>query len=204
LRSSIAFLLSISLFAEAIIDSLVGIVTHPSTATVLFSLEAEVVIDIIFGICVVLYWLSSRPDYSIRSRPLGVSILAATVFLTAVALFIEGLVLLLLPIIGLLGLLVGALGFGFYKLGRGLWDGKDWAREVMLVLTAIGIIVSILLLPFYPNYGAPIPALFQFWYLRRPHVKDYFNENDHRLSERSTRLTPILGPSLEEEWRQAD
>jgi hypothetical protein len=205
LRSDTVFLLSICLFAEAIIDSLIGIVTHPTSATVLFSLEAEVILNIMVGIGAVFYWFSSRPDYSVRARPLGISILAATAFLTAVALVIEGLALLLLPIIGLLGLFVAGLGFGFYKLGRGIWDGTYWARQVMLVLTAIGIVVSLLLLPFYPNYGAPLLALFQFWYLRRPHVKDYFNEYDLTdVSEGRTELPSVLGQSLGNEWRHLD
>jgi hypothetical protein len=197
LRSSIVFLLSICLFAEAIIDSLVGMVTHPSTATVLFSLEAEVVIDIITGVGAVLFWFSSKPDYSVNVRPLGVTLLAAFTILSGVLLIGEGILLLLLPIIGLLGVVIGAFGVGFFKLGKGLLDGKEWARQVMLILTAIGTVVSLALLPFYPNYGAPILALFQFWYLRRPHVYNYFQEYDLKLaSEASAGWTRVLGQSI--------
>jgi hypothetical protein len=197
LRSSIVFLLSICLFAEAIINSLVGIVTRPSTATVLYTLEAEVVIDIIAGIGAVLYWFSSKPDYSASVRPLGVTLIAAFIVLSGVLLVGEGLVLLLLPIIGLLGVAIGALGVGFFKLGKDLWDGKEWALQVMQVLSVIGIIVSLALLPFYPNYGAPILALFQFWYLRRPHVHNYFQQYDLKNSiGGSSGFTRVLGQSL--------
>lgn len=197
LRSSIVFLLSVCLFGEAIVDSSIGIITRPSTGSTLFGLEAEVVISIIAGIGTVLYWFSSKPDYSMRDRPLGITLLAAFTILSGVLLIIEGLLLLLLPIIGLLGVIIGAFGVGFFKLGKGLLDGKDWAREVMLILTAIGTIASLALLPFYPNYGAPILALFQFWYLRRSHVYNYFQDYDIKLaSEGSSGWTHSLGPSL--------
>ena len=101
-----------------------------------------------------------------KNRPIGVAILAVLSWITAVFTLIGGLLMIfgssvvsiiinnvapqyinwagvgsiLLIFFGIIFLLLSLID---YLLGKALWNGKNWARIVMLVLSALGIITSI-------------------------------------------------------------
>jgi len=172
LRSTVVFLLSLCFYASAMVNALFAVLAASSISLDLVSLEIGVVLDIVAGSLALIYWSYHKPDYVANARPLGVSITAVESGLIGIILVVEAIILLFLPVVGILGVLVGAVGVGFFKLGKGLWDGKGWAQEIMMLLSVIGIIVSLVLLP--RGEGNPILSLFQLWYLRRPHVSQFF------------------------------
>ena len=56
----------------------------------------------------------------------------------------------------------------------GLYSAKRWARKILLILGWIGLIMGIITIFFIP-----IAIVFGIlvWYLRKPHVKEYFGIN---------------------------
>ena len=72
-------------------------------------------------------------------------------------------------ILGILGLLVG----------WGLWTGKGWARILAIILSGLGVLISLagLVLGSIPSVvGLAIDGLV-LWYLFRPNVKAFFGGN---------------------------
>src|SRR5437762_4357438 len=143
------------------VNALFAVLAASSISLDLVSLEIGVVLDIVAGSLALVYWSYHKPDYVANARPLGVSITAVESGLIGIILVVEAIILLFLPVVGILGVLVGAVGVGFFELGKGLWDGKGWAQEIMMLLSVIGIIVSLVLLPRGGRESDPItvPAL---------------------------------------------
>ena len=185
-RSSIVLLFSLSSFGSAAINVLLTIFALPLIPRAADALRFSSVIDASIGFIALVYWFVDRPNYATRSRPFGVTLLGVEIILVGVIWISAGVFLLFLPVIGIIGLIIAGLGLAFFKLGKGLWDGKKWSHEIMLVLSAVGIIVSVVL-------GNPILAVYQLWYLRRPHVSNYF-----RLADAAALQAPKEGVFAEE------
>ena len=171
-RPSTVLLLSLSSFGSAALNFLLTIFAVPSIPGAPNALRFNVVIDATVGSIALIYWVVEKPNYATRSRPLGVTFLAVETILVGLISISAGIFLLFLPVIGIIGLIIAGLGLAFFKLGKGLWEGKEWSREIMLVLSAIGVISSVVLE--FRGAGNPILAIYQLWYLRRPHVSNYF------------------------------
>jgi len=171
-RSSTVLLLSLSAFGSAALNLLPGIFAIPSIPGAADALRFNVVIGATIGLVALVYWFVNKPDYATRSRPFGVTFLAVETILIGLVSISEGVFLLFMPVVGIIGVIIAGLGLGFFKLGKGLWDGKEWSREIMLVLSAIGIIISFVLE--FAGLGNPILAIYQLWYLRRPYAANYF------------------------------
>ena len=176
-RSSVVFFLSLSFLGSAVMSFLFGSLSpFVTNAAGRFSIQATIVLDVVVCVVTLIYWVSSRPDYSTNGRPLGITILALGTGMVGLVLIGEGLLLLFLPIVGLYGVVVGGIGLGSFFLARGLLIGKRWSLDVMSFLTAISIIIGIFLLVLY-GIGSPVLAASQFWYLRRPHLRRFFYDS---------------------------
>ena len=167
-RSTVGFLLSLSLFCSAIVQALLAIAEVPGTVLAINISEAGMILNIAGGIIALLYWSVNRPVYESGIRPVGVTILAVQNFVAGAILFGTGFAL------SIFGIPVALLGLGFLYLGRSLWKGKDWSLSIMQVLTVIDIVAFTVLLVAFRS-GNPLLAIFQLWYLRRPHVPNFFN-----------------------------
>jgi hypothetical protein len=176
-RSSVVFFLSLSFFGSAMLSYLLGLVFPPATVEELNSVQVTVILDVAAGIITLSYWAIWKPDYLTADRPLGITILAIGIALGGLFLVAAGLLIFFLPVFGIIGVLAGGIGIGFLFLARGLWTGKEWSLEIMFVITAIGMIISIVFLLFYRT-GTPILAAYQLWYLGRPHIRDFFGTLD--------------------------
>lgn len=138
----------------------------------------------------------NKTKVSRKSRPIGVSILAVLSYIGAVFTFIGGLALLagsaavstvieqfvpeyaawstagvaLLIFIGIVFILLAVLDF---FIGRGLWDGKDWARILLMIFMVLAVVDGIF--PPFAILQAIIAALL-IWYLGfNKSVRNYFN-----------------------------
>lgn len=171
-RSRTVLLLSLSAFGSAALNLLPAIFTIPNIPGAADALRFDVVIDATIGLVALAYWFVDKPNYATRSRPFGVTLLAVETILVGLVSISEGVFLLFLPVIGIIGVIIAGFGLVFFKLGKGLWDGKEWSREIMLVLSALAIIISFVLE--FAALGNPILAIYQLWYLRRPYVANYF------------------------------
>src|SRR2546428_836708 len=196
MRSTVVFLLSLSFLATACLNSFLGIVGFLKTSE---TLEIYIILDIVLGTLAFLYWLVDRPDYTGETRPVGITLLAVENLALGVIIGFEALALLLLPLIGLIGVIVGAFGLGLLWLGKGLWDGKEWALQIMFVVVVIGIIVSLISLLFGLTIlaGNLILAFYQLWYLQRPHVRDFFYEHTHSIRQSRRLLSPRVSPAAQ-------
>jgi hypothetical protein len=192
LRSRIVLLLSVCFYASAAVTELFAVFALSSIASDLQRVEIGVLFYVICGSAVLVYWLFDRPDYSETARPLGISLLTVENGLVGLVLVVEAFVLLFLPVLGILGVIIGAIGLGFFTLAKALWEGKEWAQQVMLVLSGLSIALSLVLL--LQGLGSPILALFQFWYLRRPHVNNFFSGSEQRKAQRDPMLSPWRTP----------
>ncbi|MBM3247307.1 hypothetical protein FJZ17_02085 [Candidatus Pacearchaeota archaeon] len=137
----------------------------------------------------------NKSKVSAGARPLGVSILAVLSYIAAVFTFIGGLAMLigstavstiigqvfpeyvswstagvaLFVFLGIVFILLGVLDF---FIGKGLWNGKEWARILVLIFLALSVIDGVL--PPFAIVQAIIAALL-IWYLGfNPAVKRYF------------------------------
>ena len=136
-------------------------------------------------------------DMPRRSRPVGVTILAILAFLEGLVSFFGGLAIMGLasiailfpfkgPIMSLLGggfFLIGGLlaivGLIWFGIGMGLWNGKNWARIIAIILSILYLIGGLLSLSVPPLWGEAvfsiILSLIIIYYLTRSYVKDFFS-----------------------------
>jgi len=87
---------------------------------------------------------------------------------------LPGLAGLITGIIAFIGIVFVILGLIAFLIAYGLWTGKGWAWTLCLILSIIGIILSILSLP-----GGVIGLIIDIlilYYLTRPHVKAFFGK----------------------------
>ena len=79
--------------------------------------------------------------------------------------FLQG----LLAVISIVVIIFGIIGI---IIGLGLWNGKEWARILTIVFSALGILWGILTLPV--GIISIIIGVIVIWYLTRPHVVNFF------------------------------
>jgi hypothetical protein len=157
--------LSTAFFISAAIDFTIS----GSTGTITAIVEAAA------GIISLAYWGIARPREPTSTRPLGITILAAENLIGGLILGLGGILLLFLPVLGIIGAGALAVGVGLVYLGRGLWNGREWALTVGTVVTVIAIISGFAAVAF--RQGNPTLAIFQLWYLRRPYVEEFFQDS---------------------------
>jgi len=147
---------------------------------------------------------SGGVDLEKPSRPLGISILVIVEVIGGVVMLIIGGVLLFgaksvafeMSLQGLVSGTISDLEFLFAFLGIillvsgaislvlswGLWNGKGWARTIMLILAGLGIISSAALISLNPSLVGMNPVIniivqaVIVYYLYRPQVKAYFRK----------------------------
>jgi len=130
-----------------------------------------------------------------KQIPIGVKVLAIIYYMFSVLLlgsavyyFIFGSMFLGGGILGMLimslGYFVAALAIGAgvlnFFIGRGLWNGKNWARIFVLVISWLAVIASFFSL-FSGNFTSLIILIIYgviIWYMQfRKEVKDYFTKS---------------------------
>ena len=158
-------MLSTAFFISAAIDFTIS----GSTGTITAIVEAAA------GIISLAYWGIARPREPTSTRPLGITILAAENLIGGLILVVGGILLLFLPVLGIIGAGAVAVGVGLVYLGRGLWNGREWALTVETVVAVIAIISGFAAVAFHQ--GNPTLAIFQLWSLRRPYVEEFFQDN---------------------------
>jgi hypothetical protein len=146
-----------------------------------------------------------------RGRPLGVTILSAYYILSGIA---------ALAIIPFLSMLAGFSTFSSislvltivsvlvsFILAYGLLKGLNWARVAVRVLNALAIVIFLaapVLLAFLgspiviPAAGAIIGLILPvaiFWYMGRPHVRDYFSSGMKVIARSPIEQTPTVSPT---------
>jgi len=182
-RNNTTLVLSTAFFISAAIDFTIS----GSTGTITAIVEASA------GIISLAYWGIARPREPTSTRPLGITILAAENLIGGLILGLGGILLLFLPILGIIGAGAAAVGVGLVYLGRGLWNGREWALTVETVVTIIAIISGFAAVAFHQ--GNPTLAIFQLWYLRRPYVEEFFQDSSS-LSQpvsRTEDTCPVCG-----------
>jgi hypothetical protein len=178
LRSNTVFAFSLCLFGSVAQSAALTVLIPPTIPGTISILRDLLFIYIALGVITFVYWLVHTPDYTAINRPpLGIQLMTLQIAILGLVFVIEGIVLLLLPVAGIVGIVLAGLGIGFFKLAKGLIDGDVWALEIMLVVTAIGIIAGIVLglVVSQLSFGIPLLSLFQLWYLRRPNVAKFFD-----------------------------
>lgn len=165
-RNNTTLALSTAFFISAAIDFTIS----GSTGTITAIVEAAA------GIISLAYWGVARPQNPRGNRPFGIAILGAENLILGIILAITGVVLLFLPIIGIVGAAITAVGIGLAYLGKGLWNGREWALTVETIVTVIQIISAFAALAF--RLGNPTLTIFQLWYIRRPFVQEFFETQD--------------------------
>jgi hypothetical protein len=115
-----------------------------------------------------------------RSRPLGVTIIAILAVIGGIGSVLSGLAI--MAIIPLLGIIFGGLliiiGLAYFVVAYGLWKGLNWAWNITLIVSVIGIIVGLGSIV-VGNVGALfhlIVNVIVIYYLYRPNVKAYFGK----------------------------
>ena len=128
------------------------------------------------------------------ARPLGITLLAVLHVLQAIFFFLGGIALIVLGAairrslfglprflsgaVSLIGVVVVVIGLLYLGLAWGLWTGKGWAWILSLVLTTLGLIVSLISL--VRGHFGPIVVLILdaiiLYYLFRPNVRAFFGE----------------------------
>ena len=80
-----------------------------------------------------------------RSRPLGVTIIAILAVIGGIGSVLSGFAI--MAIIPLLGIIFGGLliivGLAYFVVAYGLWKGLNWAWNITLIVSVIGIIVGL-------------------------------------------------------------
>ena len=99
-------------------------------------------------------------------RPAGVVILAIVGILGALLDLFVGSILLFIPILGIIFIAVGTL---FLIASISLFTGKNWARILIMVFSAI-MLISV-------PIGTILGIIF-LYYFTRPHVKRYFEREN--------------------------
>jgi hypothetical protein len=115
-----------------------------------------------------------------RSRPLGVTIIAILAVIGGIGSVLSGFAI--MAIIPLLGIIFGGLliiiGLAYFVVAYGLWKGLNWAWNITLIVSVIGIIVGLGSIV-VGNIGALfhlIVNVIVIYYLYRPNVKAYFGK----------------------------
>jgi hypothetical protein len=115
-----------------------------------------------------------------RSRPLGVTIIAILAVIGGIGSVLSGFAI--MAIIPLLGIIFGGLliiiGLAYFVVAYGLWKGLNWAWNITLIVSVIGIIVGLGSIV-VGNVGALfhlIVNVIVIYYLYRPNVKAYFGK----------------------------
>ncbi len=115
-----------------------------------------------------------------RSRPLGVTIIAILAVIGGIGSILSGFAI--MAIIPLLGIIFGGLliiiGLAYFVVAYGLWKGLNWAWNITLIVSVIGIIVGLGSIV-VGNVGALfhlIVNVIVIYYLYRPNVKAYFGK----------------------------
>ena len=187
-RNSTTLVLSAAFFISAAIDFTVS----GPAGTIRAIVEAAA------GIISIAYWGIAQPREPISTRPLGITILAAENLIGGLILGLAGILLLFLPVLGIIGAGAVGVGVGLVYLGRGLWNGREWALTVATVVAVIAIISGFAAVAF--RQGNPTLAIFQLWYLRRPYVEEFFQDSTTMLSSslkqpvaRTEKTCPVCG-----------
>lgn len=131
----------------------------------------------------VIFWSvysSQRVPKMYKQRPTGVTIIALLAILGGIAFLVSGLgTLILIPLIGIfIGSGLFILGLAYFLMAYGLWNGKNWAWTLTLILSGIGIIVGIGSI-IVGNLGSIFHIIINaivIYYLYRPNVKVFFNK----------------------------
>jgi|Deesub1362B_J571_1020462.scaffolds.fasta_scaffold00005_411 hypothetical protein len=125
-------------------------------------------------------------------RPLGVALISIFQILVGLLMILGGIAFIIIgaamsPFLGLMGMMgfIGMIGgvillivsiiiLGIITIiiGIGMWNGREWARLITLILSVLGLLVSILALP-GGLVGIIINALI-IYYLTRNYVKKFF------------------------------
>jgi len=115
-----------------------------------------------------------------KQRPMGITIIALLAILGGIAFLGSGLATLIF--IPLMGIFIGSglfiLGLAYFLMAYGLWNAKNWAWTLTLVLSGIGIIVGIGSI-IVGNLGSIFHIIINaivIYYLYRPNVKAFFNK----------------------------
>jgi uncharacterized membrane protein (DUF2068 family) len=109
-----------------------------------------------------------------KHRPLGVTIIAVLAVISGVAYGASGAVLLVVGI----GFALIAISIAYFVMAYGLWNGKRWAWTITLILSGIGIILSIASVA-AGSVGAVFNIIINgviIYYLYRPNVKAFFGK----------------------------
>jgi hypothetical protein len=131
----------------------------------------------------VIFWSvysSQRIPKMYKQRPMGVTIIALLAILGGIAFLVSGLgTLILIPLMGIfIGSGLFILGLAYFLMAYGLWNGKNWAWTLTLILSGIGIIVGIGSI-IVGNLGSLFHIIINaivIYYLYRPNVKAFFNK----------------------------
>ena len=131
----------------------------------------------------VIFWSvysSQRVPKMYKQRPMGVTIVALLAILGGIAFLGSGLATLIF--VPLMGIFIGSglfiLGLAYFLMAYGLWNAKNWAWTLTLVLSGIGIIVGIGSI-IVGNLGSIFHIIINaivIYYLYRPNVKAFFNK----------------------------
>jgi len=131
----------------------------------------------------VIFWSvysSQRVPKMYKQRPMGITIIALLAILGGIAFLGSGLATLIF--IPLMGIFIGSglfiLGLAYFLMAYGLWNAKNWAWTLTLVLSGIGIIVGIGSI-IVGNLGSIFHIIINaivIYYLYRPNVKAFFNK----------------------------
>ena len=111
-----------------------------------------------------------------RNRPLGVTIIAILVVIGGIGSLLGGLVVIML--IPLLGIILVIIGLAYFAVAYGLWNGLNWAWSITLIVSVIGIVVSLGSLV-VGNIGSLFQVIINaivIYYLYRPNVKAYYGK----------------------------
>jgi len=115
-----------------------------------------------------------------RSRPLGVTIIAILAVIGGIGSVLSGFAIMaIMPFLGIIfgGLLI-IIGLAYFVVAYGLWKGLNWAWNITLIVSVIGIIVGLGSIV-VGNIGAlfhVIVNVIVIYYLYRPNVKAYFGK----------------------------
>ena len=115
-----------------------------------------------------------------RNRPLGVTIIAILAVIGGIGSVLSGFAIMaIIPFLGIIfgGLLI-IIGLAYFVVAYGLWKGLNWAWNITLIVSVIGIIVGLGSIV-VGNIGALFHLIVNvvvIYYLYRPNVKAYFGK----------------------------
>jgi hypothetical protein len=109
-------------------------------------------------------------------RPIGITIIAILIVFGAIAFLVSG--LFLIGSIFEISIIWLALGIGYLVMAYGLWKGKGWAWAAVVMLSIIGIIMSVVSIV-AGNIGGIIGLAINgiyLWYIMRSTTRAYFGK----------------------------